>query len=148
MACLWAAGSKSRCRLHYRIAQPSARVGLPEVHLGLIPGAGGTQRLPRLTGVEKAIDVITTGRQVKAAEALEMGIIDKIEEGDPEAVGLAYAQWTCWTRGAARRPVSEMPAREPIDWDATYEAVLKKGRGQISPAAGGARGSGSVRVAL
>ena len=72
---------------HYRVAQPSARVGLPEVHLGLLPGAGGTQRLPRVAGVENAIDVITTGRHVKAAEALKMGIIDSIEEGDPEAVG-------------------------------------------------------------
>ncbi|MFC6636707.1 3-hydroxyacyl-CoA dehydrogenase [Sulfitobacter sp. JBTF-M27] len=118
---------------HYRVAQPSARVGLPEVHLGLIPGATGTQRLPRLTGTEKAIDVITTGRQVKAAEALELGIIDKVSEGDPEAVGLAYAQ-DLLDSGAARRPVSELDPPAAIDWDATYEAVLKKGRGQISPA--------------
>jgi len=118
---------------HYRVAQPSARVGLPEVHLGLIPGATGTQRLPRLTGAEKAIDVITTGRQVKAAEALELGIIDKVSEGDPEAVGLAYAQ-DLLDSGAARRPVSELDPPAAIDWDATYEAVLKKGRGQISPA--------------
>jgi 3-hydroxyacyl-CoA dehydrogenase len=118
---------------HYRVAQPSARVGLPEVHLGLIPGAGATQRLPRLIGAEKAIEVITSGRQINAAEALELGIIDKIEEGDPEAVGLAYAT-DLLVLGATRRPVSEMPAPDPIDWDATYEAVLKKGRGQISPA--------------
>ena len=59
---------------HYRIAQPSARLGLPEVHLGLLPGAGGTQRLPRLTGSDKAIEIITSGRQVKAAEALELGM--------------------------------------------------------------------------
>ena len=56
---------------HYRIAQPSARVGLPEVHLGLLPGAGGTQRLPRLIGVEPALGVITSGAPVKAAKALE-----------------------------------------------------------------------------
>ena len=118
---------------HYRVAQPSARVGLPEVHLGLIPGATGTQRLPRLTGAEKAIEVITSGRQIKAAEALELGIVDKVTEGDPEAVGLAYAQDLLDT-GAARRPVSELPAPAPIDWDATYDAVLRKGRGQISPA--------------
>ena len=118
---------------HYRIAQPSARVGLPEVHLGLLPGAGGTQRLPRLIGVDKSLDVITTGRHVKAPEALDMGIIDKIEEGDPEAVGLAYAK-ELLESGAERRPVSELPAPDPIDWDATYDETLKKGRGQISPA--------------
>ena len=118
---------------HYRIAQPSARVGLPEVHLGILPGAGGTQRLPRLTGAEKAVEAITTGRHIKAPEALEMGIVDRVEEGDPEAVGLAYTQ-ELLDQSAPRRPVSEMPAAEGIDWDATYDAVLKKGRGQISPA--------------
>ena len=118
---------------HYRIAQPSARVGLPEVHLGILPGAGGTQRLPRLTGAEKAVEAITTGRHIKAPEALEMGILDRVEEGDPEAVGLAYTQ-ELLDQNAPRRPVSEMPAAEGIDWDATYDAVLKKVRGQISPA--------------
>ncbi|KIN76008.1 3-hydroxyacyl-CoA dehydrogenase NAD-binding domain-containing protein [Sulfitobacter mediterraneus] len=118
---------------HYRIAQPSARVGLPEVHLGILPGAGGTQRLPRLTGAEKAVEAITSGRHIKAPEALEMGILDRVEEGDPEAVGLAYTQ-ELLDQNAPRRPVSEMPAAEGIDWDATYDAVLKKGRGQISPA--------------
>lgn len=118
---------------HYRIAQPSARVGLPEVHLGILPGAGGTQRLPRLTGAEKAVEAITTGRHIKAPEALEMGIVDRVEDGDPETVGLAYTQ-ELLDRNAERRPVSEMPAAAGIDWDATYDAVLKKGRGQISPA--------------
>ncbi|MFG6501304.1 3-hydroxyacyl-CoA dehydrogenase NAD-binding domain-containing protein [Sulfitobacter sp. 1A13191] len=118
---------------HYRIAQPSARVGLPEVHLGLIPGAGGTQRLPRLIGVEPALDAITTGRHIKAPQALEMGILDRVEEGDPQEVGLAYVR-ELLDSGAERRPICEMPAPAPIDWDAAYEAVLKKGRGQISPA--------------
>ena len=118
---------------HYRIAQPTARIGLPEVHLGLIPGAGGTQRLPRLVGAEKALEIITSGRQVKAAEALDMGVLDRVTEGDPEAVGLAYTQ-ALLAEGAKRRPVSALPAAPAIDWDATYDAVLAKGRGQISPA--------------
>ena len=118
---------------HYRIAQPTASVGLPEVHLGLLPGAGGTQRLPRLIGVEAALGVITTGAPVKADKALELGIIDKIEEGDPEAVGLVYAN-ALIAGNAERRPISEMAAPAAIDWDAAYAETLKKGRGQISPA--------------
>lgn len=118
---------------HYRVAVPTARVGLPEVHLGLIPGAGGTQRLPRLTGAEKAIEVITSGRQIGAAEALELGIIDRVAEGTPLENGLAYAE-ALLAEGAGRRAVSELPAPEAIDWDATYDAVLARGRGQVSPA--------------
>ncbi|XP_039345624.1 peroxisomal bifunctional enzyme isoform X2 [Mauremys reevesii] len=65
---------------HYRIAHAQAWVGLPEVTLGLLPGAGGTQRLPRLIGVRAALDLITTGKRVLAAEALKLGIIDEIVE--------------------------------------------------------------------
>ncbi|QEW22450.1 Fatty acid oxidation complex subunit alpha [Marinibacterium anthonyi] len=118
---------------HYRIATPSARVGLPEVLLGLLPGAGGTQRLPRVTGVDKALDMITSGRQVGAEEALALGILDRVEDGAPSVIGLAYARQLI-DEGAPRRPVSELPAPQPIDWDATYDAVLKRGRGQIAPA--------------
>ncbi|MEP4978907.1 3-hydroxyacyl-CoA dehydrogenase NAD-binding domain-containing protein [Ascidiaceihabitans sp.] len=118
---------------HYRIAVPSARIGLPEVHLGLIPGAGGTQRLPRVAGVQAAIDMATTGRHVKADEAHKMGAIDVIQDGDPKTIGIAYAQQLL-ADGAARRPVSEMPSPEGIDWDAAYDAVLARGRGQIAPA--------------
>jgi 3-hydroxyacyl-CoA dehydrogenase len=118
---------------HYRTAQPTARVGLPEVHLGILPGAGGTQRLPRLTGAQKAVEAITTGRYIDAPEALELGIVDRVTEGDPEKVGLAYTRQLL-DSDAPRRPVSEMSGPGAIDWDATYDAVLKKGRGQISPA--------------
>ncbi len=118
---------------HYRVAQPDARVGLPEVHLGLIPGAGGTQRLPRLTGAEAAVEVITSGRHVAADEAARLGIIDRVEAGDPQTVGLAYTR-ALLDGGAPRRPTSEMPAPAPLDWDATHARVLKKGRGQLSPA--------------
>ncbi|MBY6082275.1 3-hydroxyacyl-CoA dehydrogenase NAD-binding domain-containing protein [Ruegeria arenilitoris] len=118
---------------HYRIAVPSAKVGLPEVNLGILPGAGGTQRLPRVAGVEAALDMITTGRHVRADEALKLGVIDKVQDGDPREIGLAYAQ-ELLDSGAPRRAVVEMPAPDPVDFDAVYEAVLKKGRGQLSPA--------------
>ncbi|MEP4197124.1 MAG: FAD-dependent oxidoreductase [Aliishimia sp.] len=118
---------------HYRVAVASARIGLPEVHLGLIPGAGGTQRLPRLTGAEAAIDMITTGRHVRAGEAVKHGVIDKVMDGTPRENGIAYAQELI-TSGADRRVVSALPGADPIEWDAVYKTVLARGRGQIAPA--------------
>lgn len=71
-------GLETALACRYRIAHVSALVGLPEVHLGLIPGAGGTQRLPRVVGLENALDMITSGRQVSASEAMQMGLIDRL----------------------------------------------------------------------
>ncbi|MCC1493635.1 3-hydroxyacyl-CoA dehydrogenase NAD-binding domain-containing protein [Cognatishimia sp. F0-27] len=117
----------------YRIAVPTAKVGLPEVLIGVMPGAGGTQRLPRLIGVPPAIDVITTGRKLGADEALALGILDRVEEGAPRDIGMAYLR-DLLAAGAPRRPVGAMPAPEPVDFDAAYDAALKKARGQLSPA--------------
>ena len=77
---------------HFRVAVPGARVGLPEVKLGLFPGAGGTQRLPRLVGPEKALQMIVTGEPIGAAEARENGIIDEIVEGDLTAAAIDFAR--------------------------------------------------------
>ncbi len=118
---------------HYRIGVPTARVGLPEVLIGVMPGAGGTQRLPRLIGVEKAIEVITSGRQVGAKEALDLGILDRVVDGAPREIGLAYSR-ELLDSGAARRAISEMANPKGMDFDAVYEGVLKKSRGQLSPA--------------
>ena len=67
---------------HYRIAVPSAKCGLPEVNLGLLPGAGGTQRLPRVVGVEKALQMVTSGQHIPAKQCLEMGLVDEIAAED------------------------------------------------------------------
>ena len=67
---------------HYRIAVPSAKCGLPEVNLGLLPGAGGTQRLPRVVGVEKALQMVTSGQHIPAGQCLEMGLVDEISNED------------------------------------------------------------------
>jgi 3-hydroxyacyl-CoA dehydrogenase len=78
---------------HYRVAVPSGRVGLPEVNLGLLPGAGGTQRLPRIVGVEAALDMVTSGRHVPAKQALGMGLVDElVEEGKLLEGALAFAR--------------------------------------------------------
>lgn len=76
---------------HYRVAVPDALIGAPESNLGIIPGAEGTQRLPRLVGVPVAIDLCVTGRIIKAAEALSLGLIDKVIEGELLAGSVAFA---------------------------------------------------------
>jgi 3-hydroxyacyl-CoA dehydrogenase len=78
---------------HYRVAVPSAKCGLPEVHLGLLPGAGGTQRLPRIVGPEKALEMMTGGTHVGAKACLEMGLVDElVEEGNLREGALAFAR--------------------------------------------------------
>ncbi|WP_411891029.1 3-hydroxyacyl-CoA dehydrogenase NAD-binding domain-containing protein [Yoonia sp. SDW83-1] len=117
---------------HYRLAVPGTRLGLPEVTLGIIPGAGGTQRLPRLTGYANAIAMITSGKPVMADEALTMGIIDRVEEGAPRALGLAYAR-ALISEGAAPRPVRDIAPPEPVDFAAAKAGFAKAARGQLSP---------------
>jgi 3-hydroxyacyl-CoA dehydrogenase len=77
---------------HFRVAAAGARVGLPEVKLGLLPGAGGTQRLPRLIGPEKALGMIVTGAPVAAPQALADGIVDEIAAGDLTTSAIAFAR--------------------------------------------------------
>jgi len=78
---------------HYRVAVPSAKFGFPEIKLGLIPGAGGTQRLPRLSGVENALEVILSGTPFAARQALEWGVVDSlVEEGKLREGALAFAR--------------------------------------------------------
>lgn len=76
----------------FRLATVNARMGLPEIKLGIIPGYGGTQRLPRIVGEARALDMIMTGRTVDAGEALRMGLVHRLVEGDAVAAGVAYAR--------------------------------------------------------
>ncbi len=77
---------------HYRVASPTAQVGQPEVKLGIIPGAAGTQRLPRLVGVAKAVEMCAEGKPVSAREAAALGLIDRLIEGDLLAGAVAFAR--------------------------------------------------------
>jgi len=91
---------------HFRVALRTAKVGLPEVKLGLLPGAGGTQRLPRLTGPAKALDIILSGDPLSASAALELGIVDALDDGDSAlAAGLRFCQ-RVRDEGLAAVPVS------------------------------------------
>jgi len=84
---------------HYRVALKSARFGLPEVKLGILPGAGGTQRLPRLIGLSRALELMVSGDQLNAEEALKLGLIDEAVDGEIEAQGVAFAN-KVWPRSA------------------------------------------------
>src|SRR5688572_20470862 len=77
---------------HYRVGTKDARFGLPEVKLGILPGAGGTQRLPRVVGVQKALSMMVSGDPIRSDEALKHGLIDEIVAGDLTAAGVAYAE--------------------------------------------------------
>ncbi len=77
---------------HYRVAVPTAKAGLPEVNLGLLPGAGGTQRLPRIVGVDKALEMVTSGQHVPAKAAHAMGLFDELIDGDLRAGAIAFAR--------------------------------------------------------
>ena len=123
---------------HWRCAVPGARVGQPEVKLGILPGAGGTQRLPRLIGVAKALDMIVGGEPVTAAQAAPMGLIDEIVEDDLADGAVAFA---------AKVATGATPLRKARDgddklqdgrddpglFDAARKKIEKRARGQLAP---------------
>ena len=129
-------GFETALACHYRIALPSAKVGTPEVNLGLLPGAGGTQRLPRLVGVENALEFVVFGRPVGAGKALEMGAIDEIADGDLEADAIAYAERLA-AKGASLRKISEMPISQTPETEAAIAnfraRIAKERRGFFAP---------------
>ncbi len=88
---------------HYRVAAPGTRFGLPEVTLGVIPGAGGTQRMPRLIGVEKTLDLIISARPVDAATGVALGFIDAQVQGDVRAATIEFARKLISDRAGPRR---------------------------------------------
>jgi 3-hydroxyacyl-CoA dehydrogenase len=120
---------------HYRIAVPSAKCGLPEIKLGLIPGAGGTQRLPRLIGVEKALDVILSGTPFGAREAKEWGVVDELaEEGKLRESALRFARRLIAEKAPLKKVRDRfdklIPARgHPETFEAIRKANARKFRG-------------------
>ncbi len=119
---------------HARVLDPKAQIGLPEVKLGLIPGAGGTQRLPRIVGVMTALDICTSGRMVKAQEALKLGVADAVADGDLRTAAVAHAKSLV---GKILRRACDVavPAFDQAKFDEAVAAVKKKARGQRSPVA-------------
>jgi 3-hydroxyacyl-CoA dehydrogenase len=124
---------------HYRVAVPSARLGLPEVNLGLLPGAGGTQRLPRVAGPEKALEMMTSGRHAPAKEALEMGLVDELaEEGKLREAAVAFAR-RCVAENKPLVRVRDNNSKveaargKPEIFEAFRKANARKFRGFLAP---------------
>jgi len=124
---------------HYRIAVPTAKVGLPEVLIGILPGGGGTQRLPRLVGPKVALEMITSGRHVPALEAMQLGILDDVLPvgADLRAAAIAFANDI-----ADRRPLPRVRDRnqrlkeaqdDPGIFDAMRKSIARRARNQKAP---------------
>jgi len=120
----------------YRVAQAGANLGLPEVSLGIIPGAGGTQRLPRVIAVERALDMIVSGKPIKAAKAAELGLVDELAEGDLVEAAVKFCQGL---PAEALRPTRARednlgPARDkPEMFDDYRKSMARRARGLEAP---------------
>src|SRR5437762_4784793 len=131
-------GLETALACHYRVAVPSAKVGLPEVQIGILPGAGGTQRLPRLIGPKAALDMIVSGRHVPAEEAHKLGIIDEVvPEADLRNSAIAFAG-----RITDRRPLPVIRERDdklaeaksdPVMFDNFRKSIARRARNQRAP---------------
>ncbi|XP_041662250.1 peroxisomal bifunctional enzyme [Cheilinus undulatus] len=123
---------------HYRIAHSKAKVGLPEVTLGLLPAAAGSQRLPRLIGVPAALNLITTGRHITAAEALQLGIVDQVVDHNAVDAAVKFAQSVAGQPLDSRR-ISNLQCAPVPDVNALFEDVMlrvrKTARGAMAPIA-------------
>ena len=114
----------------FRVATAGAKMGLPEIKLGLIPGYGGTQRLPRLVGEARAAEMVMTGRTVEAEEAMRIGLVNRLVEGDALAGGVAFAREfagfslpvLAWTREAVHRAL-DVPLHEGLKIEADLSTL-------------------------
>ncbi|MCJ8273905.1 MAG: 3-hydroxyacyl-CoA dehydrogenase NAD-binding domain-containing protein, partial [Psychrosphaera sp.] len=118
---------------HYRVALNSAKVGLPEVNLGLIPGAGGTQRSMRLLGPKQALDMVTSGKHVGVTALKESGLTDAIFEKDLDKNTIAFAEQLIAEGKLTPRRVGEMAVTGDFDWQAAKAGIVKKARGKDAP---------------
>ncbi|OGT70149.1 MAG: 3-hydroxyacyl-CoA dehydrogenase [Gammaproteobacteria bacterium RIFCSPLOWO2_02_FULL_57_10] len=129
-------GFETSLACHYRCAIASAKVGLPEVKLGILPGAGGTQRVPRIAGVKAALELITTGNPISAAEAADMNLIDEIIEGDLKSGAIQYAK-DLVDSGAPLKRIRDITINassiEPGFFESYRKKLAQRARGQIAP---------------
>ncbi len=133
-------GLETALGCHYRVAAPSSKLGLPEVKLGIIPGAGGTVRLPRVMGVQKALEMMTSGNPISAKQALDEGLVDEIVEGDLLTGAIAFAKKVV----SENKPLAKIRdleeklegAREnPATFDDFRKSIARRTRGFKAPEA-------------
>src|SRR5882672_1923220 len=118
---------------HYRVAAPKALLGLPEVKLGILPGSGGTQRLPRIVPMPDAVQMMTTGNPISAEEALQLGLVDEIVQGaDLAAAAVLYANKLVAERKPLKR-IRDMTAKVDVDFKKVRDEVAKASRGYPAP---------------
>jgi 3-hydroxyacyl-CoA dehydrogenase len=121
------AGTELALACHYRVAEQDARFGLPELSLGIIPGAGGTQRLPRLIPLDRALDMMLSGKPLAAETARELGLADAVISGDVIEGAIAFAR-DLIARGARPRRTREQPIQEAEK----AKAILQEKRAQVA----------------
>lgn len=127
-------GFETALAAHYRCAVPSAKIGLPEVKLGLLPGAGGTQRTPRLAGVKASLDLFTSGAPISTGQAKGIGLIDKIIDGDLLAGAMEWAEELINTNAPIRRSSEQaVPGFDASIFDEYRQTLAKRARGQLAP---------------
>lgn len=130
------AGLEVALGCHYRVAAGSTRLGLPEVNLGLIPGGGATVRLPRLVPAEKALEMISGGKPINAAEALKIGLVDTVADNNLLETAIRFAK--AIVNKPLPTPLSQRSAIQPADldaWEAQKTKIRNRARGQIAPLA-------------
>jgi 3-hydroxyacyl-CoA dehydrogenase len=118
---------------HYRVAVPKAQVGLPEVKLGLLPGAGGTQRLPRLVGAKAALDLIVNGAFVPAPKAKQMGVLDELIEGDLLAGAVAFAEKLIAEKAPLKKVRDRSVTADPQLFADYRKGIERTARGYLAP---------------
>jgi 3-hydroxyacyl-CoA dehydrogenase len=123
---------------HYRVALSTAKIGLPEVNLGLLPGASGTQRMPRITGAGPALDLMLSGKPINAKSAMEMGVIDEVVDGDLKEAAIAYARRLIRAGFGARKTSERVDGFDNVTAyqtavDAHRTRLEHVAKGQLSP---------------
>ena len=132
-------GNELALGCHYRVGVAGAQIGLPEVNLGILPGAGGTQRLPRLIGAAKALDMIVTGTPIRSEEAAKLGYFDRLLEGDLVAGAIGFAREVAIPAGKLPKlrdrtvATDSMPGGVDAFFAAAREQVAKQYRGYPAP---------------